>query len=68
MLASRCVSFYETILKQVLSFALDFFLIYAKMTLTAQFLAEIYNNIINPYNNIISPRGGFMHNIETFAE
>jgi len=33
MLASRCVSFYETKLKQVLSFALDFFLIYAKMTL-----------------------------------
>jgi len=29
------------LLKQVLSFALDFFLIYAKMTLT-QFLAEIY--------------------------
>ena len=29
------------LLKQVLSFALDFFLIYVKMTLT-QFLAEIY--------------------------
>ena len=35
MLASRCVSFYETIE------ALDFFLIYVKLTLT-QFLAEIY--------------------------
>ena len=35
MLASRCVSFYETIK------ALDFFLICVKMTLT-QFLAEIY--------------------------
>ena len=29
------------LLKQVLSFALDFFLIYVKMTLT-QFLAEIF--------------------------
>jgi len=29
------------LLKQVLSFALNFFLIYAKMTLT-QFLAELY--------------------------
>jgi len=35
MLATRCVSFYETIE------ALDFFLIYVKLTLT-QFLAEIY--------------------------
>ena len=32
------------LLKQVLSFALDFFLIYAKMTLT-QFLAEISVNL-----------------------
>ena len=39
MLGSRCVSFYESI--AVLSFALDFFLISAKMTLT-QFLTEIY--------------------------
>ena len=35
MLATTCVSFYETIE------ALDFFLIYVKLTLT-QFLAEIY--------------------------
>ena len=41
MLASRCVFFYETIVKQVLTFALDFFLIYVKMTSTL-FLAEIY--------------------------
>ena len=41
MLASRCEWFSVRLLKQVLSFALDFFLIYAKMTIT-QFLAEIY--------------------------
>ena len=35
-----------TLLKQVLSFALNFFLIYAKMTLT-QFLAEILFSIAN---------------------
>ena len=34
------------LLKQVLSFALDFFLIYAKMTLT-QFLPEIYFPLAN---------------------
>ena len=39
MLASVCLSMRR--LKQVLSFALDFFLIYVKMTST-QFLAEIY--------------------------
>ena len=42
MLASKCVFLYETIEASSISFALDFFPIYAKMTLT-QFLAEIYS-------------------------
>ena len=41
MLASIDVWFNMRLLKQVLSFALDVFLIYAKITST-QFLAEIY--------------------------
>ena len=41
MLASIDVCLSMRLLKQVLNFALDFFLIYAKMTLT-QFLAEMY--------------------------
>jgi len=51
-LASRCLSFYETI-EASSSFALDFFLIYAKMTLT-QFLAEILFSIANDYSVTLS--------------